>query len=147
MTKSEPIKRRRRPSADDDELVTGINVAPLVDCCLVLVIIFMVTAPMMSDPAFKVELPKARTQEGEEKDKVTLSVNAERRYALDEKEYKSLDEMTPFLKEKLALSESKLVILRADKEAIHGDLTELMSRAKEAGAVSLTIATEAKRDR
>ena len=48
-----------------------------VDVCLVLVIIFMVTAPLLSTPAFKVELPKARTQEGEEKDKTILSLSAD----------------------------------------------------------------------
>ena len=49
------------------------------------------------------------------------------------------------LKEMLMMSESKLVVLRADENATHGDLTDLMSKAKEAGAMSLTIATQAKK--
>ncbi|MFA6004273.1 MAG: biopolymer transporter ExbD, partial [Elusimicrobiota bacterium] len=57
---------------DDDDIVSGINVTPLVDVCLVLVIIFMVTAPLMSDPVIKVELPRATTKEGEERDKITI---------------------------------------------------------------------------
>lgn len=57
---------------DDTDLVTGINVTPLVDVCLVLVIIFMVTAPLLSEPVFKVSLPQARTQEGEEKEKIVV---------------------------------------------------------------------------
>ena len=44
--------------ADQDE-ITGINVTPLVDVCLVLVIIFMVTAPMMVQPILQVELPRS----------------------------------------------------------------------------------------
>ncbi len=51
-------------SYSDDAPITDINITPLVDVCLVLVIIFMVTAPMMSDPAIKVDLPKAHTREG-----------------------------------------------------------------------------------
>jgi biopolymer transport protein TolR len=41
-------------AGDQDEEITGINVTPLVDVCLVLVIIFMVTAPMMVQPILKV---------------------------------------------------------------------------------------------
>ena len=62
---------------NNEELMTGINVAPLVDVCLVLVIIFMVTAPLLSDPAIKVNLPKAKTQEGEEKDKITVTISTD----------------------------------------------------------------------
>lgn len=130
---------------DDDEIVSGINVTPLVDVCLVLVIIFMVTAPLMSDPVLKVELPKAATQEGEERDKVTITLSKDGKLAIDHKVYKDAVEMGEDLKVKLALSESKLVILRADKEALHGKLTDLMAKAKESGALSLTIATEQKR--
>lgn len=129
---------------DDDEIVSGINVTPLVDVCLVLVIIFMVTAPLMSDPVIKVELPKASTREGEERDKVTVTLGSDGRLALDQKEYSSLDALEADLKYRLLMSESKLVILRADHEALHGKLTDLMGRAKEAGALGLTIATERK---
>lgn len=135
-------RRKKKGEYEEDGLVTGINVTPLVDVCLVLVIIFMVTAPLLSNPVFKVELPKARTQEGEEKDKITLSLSADGRMSVDDKEFKKLDELAEDLKMKLMMSESKLVVLRADAGAEHGMLTELMSRAKEAGALSLTIATQ-----
>ena len=138
--------RKRESEFDQDEsMLTGINVTPLVDVCLVLVIIFMVTAPLLSNPAFKVDLPQAKTQEGEEKDKITLSLSADGRYAVDESEVKNLDELSNELKQKLATSASRLVVVRADEKALNGDLTELMARAKEAGAASLTIATLKKR--
>lgn len=129
---------------DDEEIVSGINVTPLVDVCLVLVIIFMVTAPLMSDPVIKVELPKASTREGEERDKVTVTLGKDGRVALDQKEYSSIEALEADLKYRLLMSESKLVILRADHEALHGKLTDLMGSAKEAGALGLTIATERK---
>ncbi len=128
--------------ADDDEIMAGINITPLVDVCLVLVIIFMVTAPIMSDPLIKVNLPKAHTREGEEKEKITITLGADGRLALDDKEYKTPQEMEDELKLKLGSSDTKFVILRADAEASHGKLTELMAAAKDAGAASLTIATE-----
>ena len=126
----------------EDAPITDINITPLVDVCLVLVIIFMVTAPMMSDPAIKVELPKAHTREGEEKDKITLTLSKEGDYALDYQKFSDVKVLEAKLKEKLLESESKMVILRADKDALHGRLTDLMARAKDAGAQSMTIATE-----
>jgi biopolymer transport protein ExbD len=132
-------------SLEEDEIVSGINVTPLVDVCLVLVIIFMVTAPLMSEPTIKVNLPKAHTREGEEADKITITLSSEGRLALDYKEYKDFAAMEHDLGEKLAASDSKRVILKADENARHGALTTLMARTKDAGAFSLTIATEYKR--
>jgi biopolymer transport protein ExbD len=129
---------------DDDEIV-GINVTPLVDVCLVLVIIFMVTAPLMSDPVIKVTLPKAHADKGEESDKLTLTLSKDGDVALDFKIYTDMVMLEDDLKVALAQSQSKVVILRADEEALHGRLTELMAKAKDAGALSLTIATEQKR--
>ncbi len=127
---------------DNEALVTGINVTPLVDVCLVLVIIFMVTAPLLSEPVFKVNLPQARTQEGEEKEKIVVSLAKESKYAVNEKAFTVKDEFYKALG--LAIKESglKLVIIKADQDAGYGLLTDVMQRSKEAGASSITIATE-----
>ena len=130
---------------EDDDIVSGINVTPLVDVCLVLVIIFMVTAPMLSDPVLKVALPKARTREGDERDKIVLTLSKEGKLALNQREYVDPSALDAALKEELLQSDSRLVILKADEQALHGRLTELMARAKDAGAASMTIATERKK--
>jgi len=129
-------------SIDSDEPITDINITPLVDVCLVLVIIFMVTAPLFSDPPIKVDLPSAHTREGEESDKTTVTLSKDGEYALDAKKFSDVKLLGEALKAALQQKESKAVILRADKEALHGHLTDLMARSKDAGAVSLTIATE-----
>ncbi|MBI5883766.1 MAG: biopolymer transporter ExbD [Elusimicrobia bacterium] len=135
-----------RPSDDEgDGIVSGINVTPLVDVCLVLVIIFMVTAPLLSDPVIKVKLPKAHTQEGEERDKISITLAADGRLALDQRQFTTLDAMDPYLRDAVLRSESKTVVLRADEGARHGALSDVMYRAKEAGALQLTIATERKK--
>ena len=136
---------RDRHFMEDGDLVTGINVTPLVNVCLVLVIIFMVTAPLLSNPLLKVQLPKAHTKEGQEKDKVIITLGQDGRMALDHKVYSSLAALSGALKTRIAYSESKLVVLRADENATHGRLVDLMSKAKDAGARSLTIATEQKK--
>jgi len=129
----------------EEDMVTGINVTPLVDVCLVLVIIFMVTTPLLSRPVFDVRLPSAKTQEGEEKDKITVSLGADGRMAVDAQECPTLEALNRALVSALAASESRLVVVRADRDATHGRLAQVMARAKDAGARSLTIATEQKR--
>jgi biopolymer transport protein ExbD len=129
-------------SLDDEGPIVNINITPLVDVCLVLVIIFMVTAPMFSEPALKVDLPTAHTREGEEKDKVTLTLSKDGQFAVDYEKFSDEKKMEERLRQKLAESQSKLVILRVDKDADYGPLTDLMAHAKDAGARSMTIATE-----
>lgn len=130
---------------NDDTMMTGINVAPLVDVCLVLVIIFMVTAPLLSDPAIKVNLPKAKTQEGEEKDKVTVTISAASRYAVNEKVFTDQPAFLEGIDKIIKEGGARLVIIKADEEAPYGILTDAMQRAKEAGATGITIATEQKK--
>ena len=128
----------------DEDMVTGINVTPLVDVCLVLVIIFMVTAPLLSEPVFKVKLPVARTQEGEEKEKIVLSLAKEARYAVNEREFSDRNGFYGELERVIRKSRVKLVVIKSDREAGYGLLTDVMQRSKEAGATGITIATEQK---
>lgn len=130
---------------NNEELMTGINVAPLVDVCLVLVIIFMVTAPLLSEPAIKVNLPIAKTQEGEEKDKITITIAPEARYAVNEQIFTDEPAFMAGIDKALKASEARMVVIKADAEAPYGILTDAMARAKEAGATNITIATEQKK--
>jgi biopolymer transport protein ExbD len=138
----------------DEELMVGINVTPLVDVCLVLVIIFMVTAPLLVEPAFKVKLPITHVlDKDEEKDKVTVSLGAEGRLAVDSDQIKSAgsegtkayDQLKRLVTYKLQMSESKLVVIRADREATHLMLTDVMAVAKDSGAKQIKIATKQKK--
>ena len=132
---------------DDTDLVTGINVTPLVDVCLVLVIIFMVTAPLLSEPVFKVNLPVARTQEGEEKEKVVVSLARDGKYAVNQQEFSGTAGFYAALERAIHNSAVKLVVIKADQDAGYGLLTDVMQRAKDAGASSITIATEQNKEK
>jgi biopolymer transport protein ExbD len=59
---------------DSDEMITAINVTPLVDIILVLLIIFMLTANIIMSPAIEVELPQAATGEGTEPTTLALTL-------------------------------------------------------------------------
>jgi biopolymer transport protein ExbD len=128
----------------EDESISGVNITPLVDVCLVLVIIFMVTTPLLTQPLMKIILPKAHTLEGEEKENVTISISKEGDFAVNEKELNK-EEILEYLKEKLVKNRYKFVIIRADQEASYENMMFAMEIAKKAGAKKLTIATEQKR--
>src|SRR5688572_20742076 len=61
----------------DDELMSGINVTPLVDVVLVLLVIFLMTAPVIYQSAIKVQLPKAKSGEQAEKSPLSFSITRE----------------------------------------------------------------------
>lgn len=126
-----------------DDIVTRINVTPLVDVGLVLVIIFMVTAPLFEQPTLQVNLPQASTKEGEERENITVTITSEGKLAVNEQEV-AQDQLETVLKKKLAKSGEKYVILRADKDSLHGDLLFAMRIAKELGAKAISIATQPK---
>lgn len=129
---------------ESDEPVTEINVVPLVDVCLVLVIIFMVAAPIFSQPNLKVALPKAHTTEGEDAENVALTITADGRWAINEQEVSPQD-APAILQDRLRKSREKLVILRLDRQTRHASLVEAMRIAKAVGAKQITVATEQKR--
>lgn len=130
-------------AGNKDDIVTGINVTPLVDVGLVLVIIFMVTAPLFEQPVLQVNLPKTTTKEGEEEENITLTITPDGKMAVNQDEV-TQDTLASVLKKKLAKSENKRVILRADAQSAHGDLLFAMKIAKDLGAKSMSIATEPK---
>lgn len=126
-----------------EDLVTGINVTPLVDVGLVLVIIFMVTAPLFEQPTLDVNLPQATTKEGEEKENITVTITSNGKLAINEQEV-SREDFEILLRARIVRSSEKNIILRADKDSLHGDLLFAMKNAKEFGAKSIAIATEPK---
>jgi biopolymer transport protein ExbD len=115
----------------------------LVDVCLVLVIIFMVTAPLMTQSNLPVELPKAKTKEGKESDNITITITKEGQWALNEAA------MTPAqveaaLPSKVADSRDGYVIIRADRATKYKEALEAMRMARVANAKHYAMATEQK---
>ena len=130
-------------SGGQDGAITGINITPLVDVCLVLVIIFMVTAPLLTQPNLPVELPKARTAEGKDTDNITITITKDGKWALN------ADEMTraqleAALPGKVAASRDKYVIIRTDRSTRYAYALEALQLARRAGGRDYAIATEQK---
>ena len=131
-------------SGPQNTQITGINITPLVDVCLVLVIIFMVAAPLLMQPSLTVELPKAVTSEGKETENITITITKEGKWALNEKEMDTRS-LEAALTAKVAASHDRYVIVRLDKDSRHAYALEALVMAKKAGALDFAIATEQKR--
>ncbi|OGF46326.1 MAG: hypothetical protein A2452_08255 [Candidatus Firestonebacteria bacterium RIFOXYC2_FULL_39_67] len=126
-----------------EEEINGINVTPLVDVCLVLVIIFMVTAPMMVHPNMELSLPKASTKEAEEKENITISISSKGEWAINQ-DIVGKEGVAEQLLVTIKKNNDKYIVIRADKDAPWGAAEEAMSMAKKVGA-RYALATEQKR--
>ena len=126
------------------EPVTGINITPLVDVCLVLVIIFMVTTPLFVQPNLSVTLPKAITDEGKETDNITITITKDGKWAINAQEMNPSD-IPSVLRRKVEASRDRYVIIRADRETPYAYALQALRMAREANAQDYAIATEQKK--
>lgn len=123
-------------------MITKINVTPIIDVALVLVIILLVTAPMMSVADLPVDLPQARTREAEDERNVSITLSSTGRLAVDDKMV-SDEDLGGYLRAKLTerQNENVLVVVRADSGAPYQAVRRLLNQAKAAGATRIAIAT------
>jgi biopolymer transport protein TolR len=125
---------------DDDEPITSINIIPLVDIVLVVLIIFMVTASYLVTPAIQVELPKARTGEPKVNTILSLVITKEGDLYLNNKQI-DLNMLRAYIREHKAERDLEAVIA-ADAVVPHGRVVELIDTIKEEGVVKFAINTE-----
>jgi biopolymer transport protein TolR len=118
-----------------------INVTPFVDVMLVLLIIFMVTAPLMTQ-GVEVDLPTTRTVKNlpQDSEHLVLSVKKDGTLFLDEYQV-GMDELEDHLK-RLVSKQKKQLFLRADKEVPYGTVVQVMGEIKAAGIDRLGIVAE-----
>ncbi len=120
-----------------------INVTPLVDVMLVLLIIFMVTAPMLAT-GIKVNLPGARTAGPlESKDPVVVVVARDGAVSVG-KDSVSRDRLAATVKTRLA-SSNGVVQMRGDRDAAYGDVVSVMDDLAAGGLTRIAIVSSARR--
>ena len=125
---------------DDDGIVAEINVTPLTDIFLVLLIIFMVTTTVMVDEGKNIDLPQA--SESEETPKgVTVSINMDGVIQVNERVVHQT-ELLEALEAALEVADKKIVILRGDKTVLLGQAVNILDLAQQAGAVGIALATQ-----
>ena len=125
---------------DGDDVMGEINVTPLVDVMLVLLVVFIVTAPLLTQ-AVHVNLPKtAETAPPEEKAAVYLSVDAQGKIFIDKQEY-ALEVVENELKNRKATDPELALNLNADDAVQYGIVAKVMSSIERAGVTKLAVLT------
>ena len=128
-------------SEDRKRFMSDINVTPFVDVMLVLLIIFMVTAPMMMQ-GVDVNLPETTTKNIKtEEDPLILSVNKGKEIYL-EKNLIKLEDLENKLKTIFKYRRDKEVLLRADKDVPYGFVIKVIAGIKRAGIDKVGMITE-----
>ncbi|MBN9027442.1 MULTISPECIES: protein TolR [Kaistia] len=131
--------RRRRRSTG---VMSEINVTPFVDVILVLLIIFMVSAPLLT-AGVPLDLPQSQAKAlTADKDPISVSVNAEGKIFLQETEI-SLDELMPKLKAIAAAGYEERIFVRGDKTSNYGAIMRVMGAISSAGYHNIGLVTEA----
>lgn len=132
------LMRRRN---NDKRSMAEINVTPLVDVMLVLLIIFMVTAPMLS-MGIDVNLPRVKSKSIDiAEEKLVLTINENREIFLN-KTRLPLPEIQEKLSAIFAERVDREIFLRADKNVSYGFVVEVMSEIRKAGVDKLGMITE-----
>ncbi len=121
--------------------LSEINVVPLVDIMLVLLIIFMITAPMMQH-GMNIDIPKVTTKPMPTKDEPQiLNVTKEERLVLNEKKL-DVKDLKAAIQLLFANKKDKEIYLRADKEVPYGFVVTCMGIVREAGIEKINIVTK-----
>jgi len=127
---------------DSSSLITKVNVTPIIDVALVLVIILLVTAPLITVSDLPVDLPQARSRGAEDERNLSITLGPNGELAIDRDTVEARD-FGRLLRAQLALPENAdaLVVVRADAAAPYTRVGEILEEARGAGAQRLAIAT------
>ena len=124
---------------DDEEEITGINITPLVDVMLVLLVIFMVTASFIVHKSINVELPKTETAAETVGKKMAFSINSSKKLFLDGKEISFTE--VGILIDKVRRSQDAKVqaLISADIATPHGIVVKLIDTIRKNGITDFAI--------
>jgi biopolymer transport protein TolR len=123
-------------------LMSEINVVPYIDVMLVLLVIFMITAPLLSQ-GVKVDLPQAAAKPMDSKDRETLvvTVNREGHYYLDDRQL-TPEELRRKVAAILRVRPRTPVLIRGDRNVSYGQVVKAMTLLQAAGAPSVGLITD-----
>jgi len=130
---------------DDDGLIAGINVTPLVDVTLVLLIIFMVTAKIIVSQGMPMDLPKAAS--GEALQTIfSVELSADGRARVDSEQIPTDDAIQALAKTAHDKNKDLRAVIRADKKVEHGRVIHVLDLLKRAGIAKIAFAVSPTRD-
>lgn len=127
----------------EDDVISGINVTPLVDVVLVLLIIFMITAPVIYQSAIKVQLPKAQSRQSADKSPLNFSITKEGQVSWNSEllDWKVLEDRLKSLGPK---SSEMTALISADEATPHGVVIRLMDALQLSGLTHFALNVESR---
>jgi biopolymer transport protein TolR len=128
-------------SQDNELLISAINVTPFVDVVLVLLVIFMVTAPIIAKDMIQVKLPKTETSDGKGRSTLGVAINKEGQILLNGIPL-SEDALTSETKKAIQADQDTQAIIAADIETPYGRVARVIDLIKSAGLEKFAIQVE-----
>lgn len=128
-------------NSDESEGINEINITPFVDVVLVLLVIFMVTAPMMVKETMNIKLPKGKATEKSANQTMAIAVSKKGQVLING----DLVDMTLLYDRAVAMKQQNpnvQVLIAADKEALHGDVIKVLDQIKTAGISNFAFQVE-----
>ena len=127
-------------NSTQDDMMSEINVTPLVDVMLVLLVVFIVTAPLLAPQSLKINLPQTAAVKQDTKPlAVRLTIDAQGHVEVDSQAITD-EQLTDLLKQRAADAQFQLQI-EADKAVPYGRVAELMAIAQRSGVSKLSFVT------
>ncbi len=128
------------PQGRTQSSLADINVTPLVDVVLVLLIIFMLTAPVLQS-GIDVSVPKTKTVKEITEERTVISIDRQQRVFLGNDPI-NINDIGPRLRQKLLDPTRQSIFLRADEEVPFGAFATVMDAVKSAGITNVSIVTQ-----
>jgi biopolymer transport protein ExbD len=125
---------------DEEGATGGINITPLTDVGLTLVIVFMVMSPIVVKNLLPVKLPEAVSAKSERTENITISVSPEDGFAINEVPVKR-ETLERELDRTIQRSHITYVLIRADERIPYGEVEDIMKMAKRLGGTQIAFAT------
>ena len=123
--------------------MSQINVTPFVDVMLVLLIIFMVTAPML-ETGVEVNLPEVADAPGleETKEPIVVTINRNGAIFVGKSQVNDPEKLTPVIREMLARNKERAVFLEADKDVAYGQVVPVLAALRKTGVTRLGMVSQ-----
>jgi len=133
----------RKKTVVHEKLMVSLNMTPLIDCVLQLLIFFMLSSSFVLQTGIHVDLPKAEAPRVDVEQDIVITITRANELFLNDEKI-TTDELLNSLLEKVTNTENKTVLIKPDRRVETGKLVEVMGIAKSVGVESLGIITEPK---
>ena len=129
-------------SNDDEEIMADINITPLVDIMLVLLITFMLVSTLVDFSAINVELPKAATGEDTKIESIAIVVTKAGQYFVAGNPVNSFEKLGEILNAKKEQNPRIQTVISADKNVSHGHVVKVIDLVRKLGILKFAVSVE-----